>query len=175
MLDSVLEAAGADPDAVDRQTIGFNAVAALAAGKVDAATAFWNAEGVALRRQGVPTREFRVDDFDAPVYPELVLTTTRETLTEDPELVAAVVEATGQGYDDVVKDPESALDDLVAAVPDLDRGDQRAQLEALLEADALGPGVALERRPLEAWAAWEAAHGIVAKPPAVAQAFALDG
>ena len=29
-------------------TIGFNAVASLAAGKVDAATGFWNAEGVAL-------------------------------------------------------------------------------------------------------------------------------
>ena len=46
VLDSVLEADGADPDAVDRVTIGFNAVAALAAGRVDAATAFWNAEGL---------------------------------------------------------------------------------------------------------------------------------
>ena len=50
-------------------TIGFEAVPALAAGRLDAATAFWNAEGVALRRQGVPTREFRVDDYGAPRYP----------------------------------------------------------------------------------------------------------
>ena len=52
VLDSVLEADGADPDAVDRVTIGFNAVASLAAGRVDAATAFWNAEGVTLSSAG---------------------------------------------------------------------------------------------------------------------------
>ena len=49
VLDSVLEAGGADPDSVRRVTIGFDAVPTLAAGKLDAATAFWNAEGVALR------------------------------------------------------------------------------------------------------------------------------
>ncbi len=52
VLDSVLEADGADPDAVDRVTIGFNAVASLAAGRVDAATAFWNAEGVDAEHDG---------------------------------------------------------------------------------------------------------------------------
>ena len=45
----------------------------LIAGRVDAVVAFWNAEGVALRRRGVKTREFRVDDYGAPRYPELVL------------------------------------------------------------------------------------------------------
>src|SRR5258705_81025 len=55
VLDSVVSADGGDPSQVQRVTIGFNAVAALAAGRVDAATAFWNAEGVTLQRQGVPT------------------------------------------------------------------------------------------------------------------------
>ena len=73
VLDSVLESGGADPDEVDRVTIGFEAVAALAAGRLDAATAFWNAEGVALARLDVPTREFRVDAYGAPRYPELIL------------------------------------------------------------------------------------------------------
>ena len=67
----------ATPPAVDRVTIGFNAIASLAAGRVDAATGFWNAEGVALRRRGVPIRVFKVDDYGAPPYPELVLVTTR--------------------------------------------------------------------------------------------------
>ena len=61
--------AASTPTPCDRVTIGFDAVAALAAGQLDAATAFWNAEGVALRRLGVPTREFRVDDFGAPRVP----------------------------------------------------------------------------------------------------------
>ena len=75
-------------------TIGFNAVASLAAGKVDAATGFWNAEGVALRRQGVPIRIFKVDDYGAPPYPELILTTSRKTLDDDPSLVDSMVDAT---------------------------------------------------------------------------------
>lgn len=174
VLDAVLEGAGADPHTVDPVTIGFDAVGALAAGQLDAATAFWNAEGVALRRVGVPTREFRVDDFGAPPYPELVLVTSAETLRDRPGLVDAVVTATGSGYDAAVADPERAIDDLVKAVPVLDAGEQRAQLDAVLAADALGPGVELARRPLEAWAAWEVAHGLVERRPRITQAFALD-
>ena len=162
MLDSVLEAGGADPEAVERVTIGFDSVAALAAGRVDAATAFWNAEGVVLRRLGVPTREFRVDDFGAPRYPELILTTTAETLAERP----------GAGRRRRRRDRRAAttpwsptrrrgLDDLVAAVPELDRDEQRAQLDALLDAGALGPGLELDRATLDAWARWEAEAGIV--------------
>src|SRR3954467_12296133 len=49
VLDTVLHSGGVDPSDVHRVTIGFNAVADLAAGKIDAATAFWNAEGVQLQ------------------------------------------------------------------------------------------------------------------------------
>src|SRR4029077_11623024 len=48
VLNTVLRSGGVDPSDVHRVTIGFNAVADLAAGRVDAATAFWNAEGVEL-------------------------------------------------------------------------------------------------------------------------------
>ena len=50
---------GGDFDKVRKITIGFAAVKALAAGRVDAVVAFWNVEGVTLKREGVPTREFR--------------------------------------------------------------------------------------------------------------------
>ena len=53
VLDTVLAAGGLAPDSVRRVTIGFTAVPALAAGKVGAATAFWNAEGVELGRLGI--------------------------------------------------------------------------------------------------------------------------
>src|SRR3954447_4904663 len=49
VLDTVLRSGSVDPSSVHRVTIGFDAVSALAAGKIDAATAFWNAEGVQLR------------------------------------------------------------------------------------------------------------------------------
>lgn len=174
VLDSVLEGAGVDPATVERKTIGFEAVPALSAGRVDAATAFWNAEGVALTRLGVTTREFRVDDYGAPTYPELVLTTSAQTLADDPDLVRGVVEATARGYGEVVADPDRALEALVGAVPGLDRTEQRAQLDALLGADAFSGGAQFDRQALEAWARWDATHGIVARPPRVDEAFALD-
>jgi putative hydroxymethylpyrimidine transport system substrate-binding protein len=66
VLDSVLRTDGARPGAVTRTTIGFSAVPSLAAGRVAAVVTFWNAEGVALRRRGVRTHEFRVGRYGAP-------------------------------------------------------------------------------------------------------------
>jgi putative hydroxymethylpyrimidine transport system substrate-binding protein len=171
VVDSEVSADGGDPARVQRVTIGFNAVSSLAAGRVDAATGFWNAEGVALRRQGIPIRVFKVDRYGAPPYPELVLTTSRRTLERDPELVDAVVEATARGYAFAVRDPERALDDLLAAVPSLDRPDQAAQLRVLrpiLHPAPFDPAV------LREWAAWDLEHGILERQLDVSSAFQLE-
>jgi NitT/TauT family transport system substrate-binding protein/putative hydroxymethylpyrimidine transport system substrate-binding protein len=171
VLDSVLDAGGTDPDAVRRVTIGFEAVPQLSAGRLDAATAFWNAEGVALRRAGIPTREFRVDDYGAPRYPELVLTTSAATAEDDPELVDAVRDATAAGYEKVVSDPDAALADLLDSVDGLDRDEQRAQLDALAETEAFSPPGEFDEAALADWADWDLEHGIVEKPIDVDEAF----
>jgi putative hydroxymethylpyrimidine transport system substrate-binding protein len=171
VLDSVVSADGGDPAGVRRVTIGFNAVAALAAGRVDAATAFWNAEGVTLKRQGVQTRTFRVDAYGAPRYPELVLVTSAATVQDDPNLVGAVVAATRGGYVIAEHRPTDSLDDLLAADPGLDRGDQEAELRALNEADAFRRPGEFDMPVLSAWARWEAAHGIVKRAPEIRRTF----
>jgi putative hydroxymethylpyrimidine transport system substrate-binding protein len=172
VVDSEVEADGGDPAEVEKVTIGFTAVPSLAAGKVDAATGFWNAEAVALRRQGVPIRVFEVDRYGAPPYPELVLVTSRELLEEDPNLVEAMVAATRRGYAFTTENPDAALDDLLSANPTLDRADQQAQLNALLPI--------LDPRPfnpsvLEAWAGWDLRHGLLEEPLDVEEAFRLGG
>ena len=170
VVDSEVSADGGDPARVDRVTIGFNAVASLAAGKVDAATGFWNAEGVALRRQGVPVRIFKVNRYGAPPYPELILTASRQTIEGDPELVDSMVAATRRGYELASDHPAKALDDLLAEVPSLDRGDQAAQLRALLpdlHPAPFDPGV------LHEWAAWDLEQGLLERPLDVNEAFRL--
>jgi len=167
---SEVRADGGDPAQVDPVTIGFNAVASLAAGKVDAATAFWNAEGIALERQGIPIRVFKVDDYGAPSYPELILTTSRKTLEDQPELIDAVVAATQRGYASAVANPAQALDDLLAANPALDRADQQAQLNTLLP--DLQP-LPFNPRVLRAWSTWDVQHGLLERPVNVSQAFQL--
>jgi NitT/TauT family transport system substrate-binding protein/putative hydroxymethylpyrimidine transport system substrate-binding protein len=173
VLDSVVSANGGDPAKVDRVTIGFNAVSAIAAGKVDGATAFWNAEGVALQQRSVPIREFRVDDYGAPKYPELVLVTSAKLLGTERDLVQGVVEATTHGYEDVVADPAAGLDDLLAAVQGLDRTEQQAQLDALIKAAAFSPPGAFDHGVLEQWSQWDAEHGILSLPPNVGELFDL--
>jgi putative hydroxymethylpyrimidine transport system substrate-binding protein len=170
VVDSEVSADAGDPAQVKRVTIGFNAISALAAGKVDAATGFWNAEAVALRRQGVPIRVFKVNEYGAPPYPELVLATARKTVEDDPGLVRSVLAATTHGYELTVEHPDQALDDLLAEVPSLDRSEQQAQLAALLpdlHPDPFKPAV------LRAWARWDLEHGLLERPIAVRRAFEL--
>jgi NitT/TauT family transport system substrate-binding protein/putative hydroxymethylpyrimidine transport system substrate-binding protein len=172
VVDSEVSADGGDPARVHRVTIGFNAVASLAAGKVDAATGFWNAEGVALRGEGIPIRVFKVDEYGAPPYPELVLTASRKTIETRPELVDSVVRATTRGYRFAVADPGAALDDLVAANPALDRAEQAAQMRAL------GPDLRpapFDPRVLREWAAWDLEHGLLSRPLDVEKAFRAGG
>jgi putative hydroxymethylpyrimidine transport system substrate-binding protein len=171
VVDSEVSVAGGDPAEVHEVTIGFNAVSALAAGKVDAATGFWNAEGMTLRQAGVPIRTFKVDEYGAPPYPELILTTSERTLEEQPELVEDVVAATERGYRFTEKDPEKALEDLLAADPSLVPTPTRAQLNALLP--ALGPHP-FDPRVLGEWAAWDLEHGLLERKLDVAEAFDLS-
>jgi putative hydroxymethylpyrimidine transport system substrate-binding protein len=170
VVDSEVSADGGDPARVDEVTIGFNAVASLAAGKVDAATGFWNAEGVALRRQGVPVHIFKVDRYGAPPYPELILTTSRKTLDDDPALVEAVVEASRRGYAFTERHPAKALNDLLGANPALDRAEQQAQLDALLPDLHPAP---FDPAVLRAWSRWDVSHGLLQHPVAVDRAFDL--
>jgi len=170
VVDSEVGADGGDPAKVEEVTIGFNAVASLAAGRVDAATGFWNAEGVALERQGVPIRVFKVNRYGAPPYPELILTASRRTLDRDPDLVEAVVDATRRGYSLAERDPQRALNDLLAADPALNRAEQGAQLEALgpdLHPAPFDPAV------LREWAAWDLEHGLLQHKLDVDRAFDL--
>jgi len=171
VVDSELNADGGDPRRVRRVTIGFDAVASLAAGKVDAATGFWNAEGVALRRQGVPVRVFKVDRYGAPPYPELVLAASLRTVEREPDLVDAMLAATHEGYEFVAAHPRRGLEDLLAAVPSLDRGDQAAQLRALLPDLKPAP---FDPAVLREWAAWDLEHGLLKRPLDVEEAFRLS-
>jgi putative hydroxymethylpyrimidine transport system substrate-binding protein len=173
VLDSVVSADGGDPAQVDRVTIGFNAVAALAAGRVDAATAFWNAEGIALERQGVATRTFRVDDYGAPRYPELVLVTSSRTFGTESSLLKAMVRGTSRGYALASHNPERALEDLLAADPSLDRGEQTAEMKALDRAHAFDPPSRFDLGILREWSRWEVDHGIVEKRPLIAPMLGL--
>jgi putative hydroxymethylpyrimidine transport system substrate-binding protein len=173
VLHSIVRGAGGDPGRVRTTTIGFNAVPALLGRRVDAATAFWNAEGVALRRRRPGFRVFRVDGYGAPAYPELVVTVTRKTLRGRRDLVDRTARALRRGYEAAEADPSAAVDDLVKASPGLDRGLTAAELDAVRPLFGRPPG-RLDPARLRAWAAWDVRFGILQRPPDVTRAFALS-
>jgi putative hydroxymethylpyrimidine transport system substrate-binding protein len=173
VLRSVVKGAGGDPAAVKQTTIGFEAVKALLARRVAAATAFWNVEGVALKAKRPGIREFRVDDYGAPSYPELVLTVTRSTLQDKPQLVRATIRALQRGYADVQSDPESAVSTMLGREPGLDRAALSAQLDAVAPEFTAGADEFGQLRPsvLRDWAAWDLRFGILHEPLDVRRAF----
>jgi putative hydroxymethylpyrimidine transport system substrate-binding protein len=170
VLQAIVEGDGGDVDEVETVTIGFSAVRDLVAGNVDAATAFWSAEGVALRERGFESAEFRVDEFGAPPYPELVIAARRDLVRRDPELIEAVLGAVAAGTDSSLADPEPALDEIAAASA-ADEALIRAQFDAV--APALEPPVELDRTALEEWAAFDVRFGILDRRPEIDEAFAL--
>lgn len=173
VLRSVVAGDGGNPDRVRTTTIGFEAVRALLGGGVAGATAFWNVEGVALHAQRPGMNEFRVDDYGAPAYPELVLSVTRRALDEERPVIEATIRALQRGYVEAQNDPESAVTALVDAESGLQREAAQAQLDAVapaFTAGARGYGE-LQEDVLRAWANWDVEFGILDERPDVRRAF----
>ncbi len=168
VLRAVLRHDGCRLSAVHQVTIGFAAVQSLLGRKVAAVPAFWNAEGVTLRRRGVEIREFRVEDYGAPPYPEVVLVARRSTLGRRRRDVAAAVRAIAAGVRAVRAHPDAAVADIARAgnAPD-------ALVRAQLRAVSPIFGTGLHRAVLRRWAAWDARFGILPRRIEPDRAFAL--
>jgi putative hydroxymethylpyrimidine transport system substrate-binding protein len=176
VLASIVAGDGGDPAKVRKVTIGFNAVQSLLARKVAGATAFWNAEGVALKARRPGVEEFRVDRYGAPSYPELVLATSRTTLENDGPVVRAAVRALRRGYEGAIQDPEAAVSALTEADASLKRDLTAQQLDAVSPSFRAGVDHygELDADVLAEWATWEQRFGIVKSKPDVAKAFDAD-
>jgi len=166
---AIVEDDGGDVSKIRQVTIGFAAVAQLVSKRVDAVPAFWNAEGVALRREGVKSREFRVEDFGAPPYPEVVVFTSRSTLNERRADVEGALRALADGVRAVRAEPARVIEAIAKAANTRDLALIRAQLEAV---DPLfGDTLALDRPILEQWADFDERIGLTKERVDVDQAF----
>ncbi len=168
-VDAIVRHDGGDPGRVRQVTIGFEAVSALLSGKVAAVPAFWNAEGVTLRRKGLAVREFKVDDYGAPPFPEVLLVTTRSRLSARRDALRRFVAAVQDGTRAVRAHPDAAAAEVARASGTTDTGLIRAQLAAV--APIADPSLRLNRRALERWARFAARIGILRGRPDVGTAF----
>jgi putative hydroxymethylpyrimidine transport system substrate-binding protein len=120
-LQTVLQRAGVPVDSVKETNVGFNLTPAMLSKRVDATLgAFWNVEGVQLRRAGRRPTILRMEQLGVPTYDELILVARKDTLANRGDDVRAFVQALARGYEAARTDPQAATDALVSAAPDLD-------------------------------------------------------
>jgi len=112
VLAAVVDHDGGDPRTVRRVRLRGDPVAAVASGRVAAATGRWSTDGIRLLARRPRAHVFRADDYGAPAYPEIVLCVTRDTLQDDRAVVRAAVNAIRRGYEEALVDPESAVDEI---------------------------------------------------------------
>lgn len=168
VLRAVVERDGGDFSRVRRVTIGFTAVPSLVARKVDAVTAFWNVEGVTLRRRGVRIREFRLDARGSR-YPELVLVTTRAKLRAEHDRLEGAVAAIRDGFEAQLNDEPSDVASDIAKAGQTDPALIRAELVALRT--AFLTGTKFNPNALRNWAEFDLRYGILKRPPDLKAAF----
>jgi putative hydroxymethylpyrimidine transport system substrate-binding protein len=132
-LKTILANANVNPDTVKVRNVGFGFSPALITGKIDAALgAFWNYEGVDLRLRGKRPRIIRIEKAGVPTYNELVLVANEDALKTDADKIRAFIGAVSRGTRTLERDPDTAIEGLLKANPDLDPRLQRASLKVTL-------------------------------------------
>jgi putative hydroxymethylpyrimidine transport system substrate-binding protein len=171
-LKAIVQHDRGDYRSIKQVTIGFAAVSALLGRKVQAVPAFWNVEGIVLKRKGRPFNEFRIDDYGAPRFPEVVLVTTQQLLHDHRAWVIAALNAIRDGARSVRGDPAPAVAEIAKESSTADLGLVRAQFAAL--APIVDPQLTLHPDVLREWATFTAKVGLLDHAPNVATTFVFD-
>jgi putative hydroxymethylpyrimidine transport system substrate-binding protein len=170
-LDTILKRAGVDPSRVERINVRDNLETAMLSGAVDATLgAFWNYEGVSLKRKQKDPVIIPVNRVGVPTYNELVFVAREEDLRRGGERVRRFMQAVARGARVLRTNARAGIDPLLKANPDLDRGLQTASLRATLPLYLprnrdQGFGWQ-DPRAWNAYGAWMVEQRLVKQPPA---------
>ena len=121
-LQTMLAADGVAMDQITLNNVEFNVLPTLISGQAAAVMgAFWTHETIVAELEGYPVEMMKVEDWGVPIYDELVLVTSEETLANKREMVTGVLEVVRAGYLAAAADQKQAVDILVAAYPETER------------------------------------------------------
>jgi putative hydroxymethylpyrimidine transport system substrate-binding protein len=170
-LKTILEHAGANPRRVKEVNVGFNLVPAMLSKRVYATLGgFWNYEGLQLQRAHKAPKVIRVDDAGVPTYDELVIVARRQDVGSRGPLLRRFMQALARGHEALRSNPGQAVDALLKANPDLDRGLQtaavRATLPAFFPADRTKPFGWQDEQAWARYATWMRDNKLLTRQPA---------
>lgn len=169
-LKTIAEQAGIAPGRIHRVDVGFNLNGALLGRKVDATLgAFWNIEGIELRRKGRKVRVTPVDRLGVPTYQELVFAGQMDALRSNGTILRRFFQALAEGERALQNDPRPALDALMKADPGLDRATLTAQVKATMPAyrpaDTRFPWGFMNTNEWRAYGQWMLDHKLIESLP----------
>ena len=169
-LKTILEGAGVDPGSVKEVNVGFDLTPAMLSGKVRATLgSFWNYEGVDLARRKRDPQILRMEDVGVPTYNELILVARREDLgSSRAGKIRRFLSALERGHELVRDDPSAALDALLEANDELERGLQEAVIKAttpvFFPEDESKPWGYQDPAQWRAYGEWMNENGVLKRP-----------
>ena len=173
VIDTVLREAGEDPVSVEKVNVGYDLRPALTSKRVDAIVdAYWNIEAVELKGEGFETNVIRLPEVGVPNYNELLVATSDDYATENPEVVRRFVGALVKGHEAALEDPEAAREALLSANEELDPEVAAETLKLTVPVFGSGSGRVGYQDPeeWEAYVDWEVENGVLEKPVDVGDA-----
>ncbi len=128
-LRALLDAGGLKETDVTLDTVGYNQVPALIAGREDAVVIYVNNEPLQLQAQGFPVITLRVADYLQLVGNGLI--TNEATIRQDPELVRRMATALVKGLQAALANPDEAYTICKKYVANLANADETVQKQVL--------------------------------------------
>lgn len=133
-LRALLSAAKMSESDVTLDSIGFNQVDLLAAGKQDIIVGYTANEPIQLRARGIPVTEIRVSDYVQLASNGILA--SEKVISENPDLVKKFVGAFLKGLADTIANPDEAIKLSASYIPnfsDLDANVQKQILQTSIE------------------------------------------
>lgn len=128
-LRALLDAGGLKESDVTLDTVGYNQVPALIAGREDAVVIYVNNEPLQLQAQGFPVTTLRVADYLQLVGNGLI--TNETTISQNSDLVRRMATALVKGLQDTLANPDEAYTICLKYVANLAQADQAVQKQVL--------------------------------------------
>jgi putative hydroxymethylpyrimidine transport system substrate-binding protein len=133
-LTTMLAEDGVAMDEITLNNVEFNLLPALISGQAVAVMgAYWTHETIVAELEGYPVDLMKVEDWGVPIYNELVVVTSEETLTARADLVTALLPVIREGYLAAAADQARAVDILVDEYPETERAVEERGIALLAE------------------------------------------
>lgn len=177
LLRTMLEAAGADWNKVEKVNVGIDLMPALLGNKVDAIIGAYGVhESIVAERQGQPVNVMNIQDWGVPDYYELLLVTNDDMLKQNPDVVRKFLKATVRGYTEVPQNKSAAVDLLKVANAETDLEVERPGLDLLIPYWTAN-NVVFGTQTTERWqsyATWLRQQGILEQDVKVSDCFTTE-